>query len=80
MPVSVYRLIYHDHDLKKLTPSQLKIGTYTTDTVKILGTCIIYLVHPDSIKLREMIFYITSNEGSILLFGNTSLALSVYTD
>ena len=36
MPVSVYRLIYHDHDLKRLTPSQLKIGTYTTDTVTIL--------------------------------------------
>ena len=29
MPVSVYRLLYHDYDLKKLTPSQLKIGTLT---------------------------------------------------
>ena len=38
MPVSVYRLLNHDHDLKKLTPSQLKIGTYTTETVKILGS------------------------------------------
>ena len=59
MPVSAYRLKYHDHDLKKLTPSQLKIGTYTTDTVKIFGTSIIYLVHPDSKKLTEMIFYIS---------------------
>ena len=24
MPVSVYRLVYHDHDLKRLTPSRLK--------------------------------------------------------
>ena len=77
MPVSVYRLIYHDHDLKKLTPSQLKIGMYTTDTVKILGTCIIYLVHQDSKKLTEAIFYITSNEGSILLSCNTSLTLGL---
>ena len=77
MPVSVYRLIYHDHDLKRLTPSQLKIGTYTTDTVNILGTCIIYLVHPDSKKLTEMIFYIASNEGSILLSCNTSLTLGL---
>ena len=67
MPVSVYRLIYHDHDLIKLTPSQLKIGTYTTDTVKILGTSIIYLIHPDSKKLTETIFYIASNEGNVLL-------------
>ena len=77
MPVIIYRLTYHDHDLKKLIPSQLKIGTYTTDTVKILGTCIIYVVHPDSKKLTEMIFYITSNEGSILLSCNTSLNLGL---
>ena len=75
IPVSVYRLIYYDHDLKKLTPCRLKIGTYTTDTIKIIGTTIIYLIHPDSKKLTEMTFYIASNEGSILLYCNTSLAL-----
>ena len=48
-----------------------------TDTVKILGTCIIYLVHPDSKKMKEAIFYIASNEGSVLLFCNTSLALDL---
>ena len=73
MPVSVYWLIYHDHDLRKLTPCRLKIGTYTTDTIKIIGTSIIYLMHPDSKKLIEMIFYITSNKGSVLLSCNTSL-------
>ena len=77
MPVSVYRLIYHDHDLRKLTPSQLKIGTYTTDTVKILGTSIIYLLHPDSKKLTETTFYTASNEGSVLLSCNTSLTLGL---
>ena len=73
MPVSVYKLIYHDQDLRKLTPCRLKIGTYTTDTVKIIGTSIIYLIHPDSKKLTETIFYIASNEGSVLLSCNTSL-------
>ena len=77
MPITVYRLIYHDHDLKRLTPSRIKIGTYTTDTVKIPGTFIIYLVHPDSKKLTETIFYITSNEGSVLLSCNTSLTLGL---
>ena len=67
MPVSVYRLIYHDQDLKKPTPSKLKIGTYTTDTIKIIGTTTISLLHPDSKKLVEMTFYIASNEGSVLL-------------
>ena len=57
-----------------MTPSQLKIGTYTADTVKIIGTSKIYLLHPDSKKLTEMIFYIASNEGSVLLSCNTSLS------
>ena len=77
MPVSVYRLIYHDHDLRKLSPCRLKIGTYTTDTVKSIGTSIIYLIHPDSKKLMEMVFYIASNEGSVILSCNTSLTLGL---
>ena len=77
MPVSVYRLIYCDHDLKKLTPSRLKLGTYMTDTVNFLGTCVIYLVHQDSKEMKEVIFYIASNEGSVLLSCNTSLALDL---
>ena len=77
MPVRVYRVIYHDHDLRKLSPCRLKIGTYTTDTVKIIGTSIIYLIHPDSKKLMETVFYITSNEGSGLLSCNTSLTLGL---
>ena len=77
MPVSVYRLIYHDHNLTKLTPCRLKIGTYTMETIKIIGTSIIYLIHPDSKKLTETIFYIASNEGSVLLSCNTSLTLGL---
>ena len=77
MPVSVYKLIYHDQDLKKLTPSKLKIGTYTMDTIKMIGTTTIYLLHPDSKKLVEMTFYIASNEGSVLLSCNTSLTLGL---
>ena len=77
MPVSVYRLIYHDHDLKKLTPCRLKIGTYTMDTIKIIGTIIMYLIHLDSKKPTETTFYIALNEGSILLSCNTSLALGL---
>ena len=77
MPISVYRLLYHDGDLKKLTPSQLQIGTYTPDTVKIIGTCKIYLVHQDCKKLNEAIFYVASNEGSVLLSCDTSLTLGL---
>ena len=77
MPISVYRLLYHDGDLKKLAPSWLQIGTYTTDTVKINGTCKIYLVHLDCKKLNEATFYVASNEGSVLLSCDTSLTLGL---
>ena len=58
MPASVYKLVFNDPDLKKLAPSTLEIGTYTTDTVKIVGSCLFSLVHPGTRKLQEVIFYI----------------------
>ena len=36
MPASVYKLVFKDPELKKLAHSDLEIGTYTTDTVKIV--------------------------------------------
>ena len=36
MPASVYKLVFQDPDCKKLAPSKLEIGTYTTDTVKLV--------------------------------------------
>ena len=77
MPISVYRLIHQDQDLKKLSPCNLKIGTYTTDAIRIIDTTIIYLIHPDSKKLTEMTFHVASNKGSILLSCNASLTLSL---
>ena len=67
MPVSVYRLIYQDQDLKQLTPCNLKIGTYIPDTIRVIGTTTIYLIHPN----------VTSNEGSVLLSCDTSLSIGL---
>ena len=50
MPASVYKPVFHDPNLDKLTPNKLQIGTYTNDTVKIAGTCKLYLVHPDKVE------------------------------
>ena len=77
MPVSVYKLIYQDQDLEKLTPCNQKISTYTTDTIRIICTTIIYLIHPDSKKPTETTFHVASNEGSVLLSCHTSLTLDL---
>ena len=63
MPASVYKLVFKDPSMKKLIPNKLQIGTYTNDTVKIVGTCKLYLVHPDTKKLIETIFYVATNDG-----------------
>ena len=66
MSASVYKLVFQDSNLEKLIPNKLQIGTYTNDTVKIVGTCKLYLVHPDTKTLIETIFYVATNDGSVL--------------
>ena len=76
MPASVYRLVFRDPNLEKLVPSKLQIGTYTNDTVKIVGTCKLYVVHLDTKKLVETTFCVANNDGSMLLSCNSTLALN----
>ena len=77
MPASAYKLVFNDPELKKLAPSDLEIGTYTTNTVKIVGSCLFYLVHQDTKKLQEVTFYVAKNDGSVLLSCTTTLALGL---
>ena len=77
MPASVNKLIFRDPNLEKCVLNRLQIGTYTNDTVKIVGTCKLYLVLPDTKKLIETTFYVATNDGSILLSCNSTLALGL---
>ena len=77
MPASVYTLVFNDPELKNLAPSDLEIGTYTTDTVKIVGSCLIYLVNSDTKKLHEVTFHVAKNDSSVLLSCTTTLALGI---
>ena len=77
MPAAVYKLVFHDPNLEKLIPNKLQIGTYTNDTVKIVGTCKLYPVHPDTKKLVETMLYVATNDGSMLLSCKSTLALDL---
>ena len=77
MPTSVYKLVFRDPNWEMLTPNKLQIGTYTNDIVKIVGTCKLYLVHPDTKKLIETIFYVATNDGSVFLSCKSTLALDL---
>ena len=77
IPASVYKLVFRDPNLEKLVPSKLQIGTYTNDTVKVVGTFKHYLVHPDTKKLIETTFCVANNDGSMLLSCNSTLVLDL---
>ena len=77
MPASMYQLVFNDAKMQKLAPSKLQVGTYTTDTVKIVGSCTFYLVHLHTKKLIEVTFYAAMNRGSMLLSCKTSLLLGL---
>ena len=78
MPASVYKLVCKDPECKKLTPSsKLQIGTYTTDKIKVIGSCTLLVVHPDTQCLKEVTFHVTSPEGSVILSCVTTLELSL---
>ena len=77
MHVSLYKLVFHDPNWVKFTPNKLWIGTYTNDTVKIVGTCKLYLVPLDTKKLIKTIFYVVTSDGSVLLSCKSTLALDL---
>ena len=68
---------FKDPEMKKLAPSSLEIGTNITDTVKIFGSCMFYLVHPDTKKLMDVTSFVAVNDGSVLLSCKTTLMLGL---
>ena len=77
MPMAVYCLMFKDPQLKKLTPSNMEIETYTSEIVKIIGTCHFYLVHPKSKHLLKVTFFIAKENGSVLLSCRTTMELGL---
>ena len=77
MPVSIYKKLLKDEDCNQIATSKLQLATYTTKKVKIIGSCKLFIMHPDTKYLEETRLYVATNEGSILISCETSLALSL---
>ena len=78
MPMAIYYLMFKDPNLRKLTPSNMEIETYTNDVVKIIGMCYFYLVHPKSKQLMKVLFFGAKENGSILLSCRTTMELGLF--
>ena len=77
MPMTVYCLMFKDPGLRKLTPSNMEIETYTSNVVKIIGMCYFYLVHPESKQLINGLFFVAKENRSILLSCRTTMELGL---
>ena len=77
MPMAVYCLMFKNPQLKKLTPSNMEIETYTTEVVKIIGMCHFYLVHPESKQLLKVMFFVAKENGSVLLSCRTTMEMGL---
>ena len=78
MPISVYKLLYKDQDCTKLEPStKADEKTYTTEKIKIVGSCKMFIVHPNTKLLHEVTFQVTNHEGSVIVSCATSLELGL---
>ena len=78
MLISVYKLIYKDPAWTKLAPSNIDgILTYTTDKIKIIGSCELLVVHPNTKCLQEVTFQVVSNKGSETVSCATSIDLNL---
>ena len=77
IPANLYQLLFKDLEMKKIKHCKMQISTYTADTVKIIGSCIFDVVHPETKKLVPVTFYVANNDGSVLLSCKTTLALQL---
>ena len=77
MPRSVYQMMFNDPEVKQLAPNDISLGVYTDHKVHILGKCNFYMLHPDTKKPHAVMFYVASNEGSVLLSCTTLLTLDL---
>ena len=77
MSESIYKYLFKDPDCAKIALSELQLGTYTNKKVKIIGSCKLYIIHPDTRYMEEIPFFVASNEGSFLISCTTSLELGL---
>ena len=78
MLISVYKLLYKDGDCTKLAPSnKVVVKTYTTEKIKIVGSCDLFVINPDTKHLQEVTFQVTIHEVSVIISCATSLELGL---
>ena len=70
--------MYKDLHCTWLEPSnKIAVTTHTTEKIKIVGSCKMFVVHPETRLLHEVTLQVTSHEGSVIVLCATSLELGL---
>ena len=78
MPVSVYHVMYKDPDCTKLPPSKKNgIYTYTTEKIPVIGSCELFVIHPNTKCFQAVTFQVVNTEGSVIVSCATSISLNL---
>ena len=78
MPSSIYKIIYNYPDCIKLQPSEKKgIQTYTKQKIPVIGSCELFVLHPDDQCFHTVKFQVVSVEGSVIISCATSIYLNL---
>ena len=57
--------------------SKSGISTYTTEKIPVLGSCDLFVMHPDTRCLKEVTFQVVNHEGTVIVSCVTSLDLGL---
>ena len=78
LPISLYRMLNKDPDCDMFAPSSNDgISTYTAEKIQVLGSCDLFVVHPDTKCLKKITFQVVNHEGSVIVSCETSLELGL---
>ena len=78
LPITIYKVLYKDPDCVMLAPSSKHgITMYTTEKINVLGSCDLFVVHPDTKCLKKITFQVANHKGSVIVSCATSLELGL---
>ena len=77
MPESVYKLVFNDPHTSKLTKNDIDLTVYTRHSVELIGKCTFFMLSKDTKQPVRVDFYITKEEGCVLLSWETVFQLQL---
>ena len=78
MPVSVHHIMYKDPDCTKLAPCKKNgIYTYITEKIPVIGSCELFIIHPNTKYFQAVTFQVVNTEGSVTVSCAATISLNV---